>query len=86
MGGLAVRSTVGPSGHTISPHPSSREGLLSPDAGKLRVDLHGEIAAILRLARAGKNPACNLADRAEQLVMVAGAYNHRKLTLLPIEI
>ena len=25
-GGLAVRRTVGPSGHTISPHPSSREG------------------------------------------------------------
>ena len=25
-GGLAVRVTVGPSGHPISPHPSSREG------------------------------------------------------------
>jgi hypothetical protein len=25
-GGLAVRSTAGPSGSTISPHPSSREG------------------------------------------------------------
>src|SRR6202162_6132135 len=25
-GGLAVRTTVGPSGHPISPHPSSREG------------------------------------------------------------
>src|SRR6266699_3809024 len=25
-GGLAVRRTVGPSGHTNSPHPSSREG------------------------------------------------------------
>jgi hypothetical protein len=25
-GGLAVRVTVGPSGHTNSPHPSSREG------------------------------------------------------------
>ena len=24
--GLAVRLTAGPSGHTISPHPSSREG------------------------------------------------------------
>src|SRR5437016_5489928 len=24
--GLAVRRTSGPSGHTISPHPSSREG------------------------------------------------------------
>src|SRR4029450_2016506 len=25
-GGLAVRRTVGPSGHATSPHPSSREG------------------------------------------------------------
>src|SRR5512144_751050 len=25
-GGFAVRTTVGPRGHTISPHPSSREG------------------------------------------------------------
>src|ERR1019366_2662033 len=27
--GLAVRLTIGPSGHTNSPHPSSREGHLS---------------------------------------------------------
>jgi hypothetical protein len=27
--GLAVSRTVGPSGHTNSPHPSSREGQLS---------------------------------------------------------
>ena len=26
LGGLAVKLTAGPSGHTISPHPSSREG------------------------------------------------------------
>src|SRR6266540_3661303 len=26
LGGLAVSVTAGPSGHTISPHPSSREG------------------------------------------------------------
>jgi hypothetical protein len=26
LGGLAVRQTAGPNGHTISPHPSSREG------------------------------------------------------------
>jgi hypothetical protein len=30
--------------------------VLSPERGKLRVDLHGEIAAILRLAQAGKKP------------------------------
>ncbi len=47
--------------------------ILSPEEGKLRVDLHGVIAAILRLAQAGKNPARHLADSAEQLVMVAGA-------------
>ena len=29
LGGLAVRRTAGPSGHTNSPHPSSREGHLS---------------------------------------------------------
>jgi hypothetical protein len=29
LGGLAVSVTVGPSGHTNSPHPSSREGHLS---------------------------------------------------------
>ena len=46
--------------------------ILSPEESKLRVDLHGEIAAILTLAQAGKNPARGLADRAEQLVMVAG--------------
>ena len=31
--GLAVRLTVGPSGHTISPHPSSREGHHPPLGG-----------------------------------------------------
>jgi hypothetical protein len=30
--------------------------VLSPEQGNLRVDLHGEIAAILRLAQAGKTP------------------------------
>src|ERR1700736_4767626 len=29
LGGLAVSRTAGPSGHTNSPHPSSREGHLS---------------------------------------------------------
>jgi site-specific DNA recombinase len=55
--------------------------VISPEQGKVRVDLHGEIAAILKLAQATKNPARDLADRAEQLVMVAGACNHRELTL-----
>jgi len=44
--GLAVRLTAGPSGHTISPHPSSREGHHSTDRWSssfllLHVILHG---------------------------------------------
>ena len=53
--------------------------VLSPEEGKLKVDLHGEIAAILRLGRAGKNPARDLADSVEQLVMVAGTRNRHYL-------
>ena len=43
MGGLAVRRTVGPSGHTISPHPSSREGHHSTARWSSRVLLSGLI-------------------------------------------
>src|SRR5712691_3543361 len=32
-GGLAVRRTVGPSGHANSPHPSSREDIIPPLGG-----------------------------------------------------
>ncbi len=60
--------------------------VLSPEHGQLKVDLYGEIAAILMLSQASKNPAGDLAGRAEQLVMVAGACNHRELTLRPINI
>jgi len=42
-GGLAVRRTVGPSGHTISPHPSSREGHHSTAQWSSRVLLSGLI-------------------------------------------
>src|SRR4026208_841022 len=31
--GLAIKRTAGPSGHTISPHPSSREGHHSTTGG-----------------------------------------------------
>ena len=37
--GLAVSRTVGPSGHTNSPHPSSREGQLSTASSFLLSDL-----------------------------------------------
>ena len=53
--------------------------ILSPES-KLRVDLHGEIAAILKLAQSAKTPPA-VADRAEQLVMVAGACNRWYLPL-----
>jgi hypothetical protein len=42
-GGLAVKRTVGPSGHTISPHPSSREGHHSTARWSSRVLLSGLI-------------------------------------------
>src|ERR1700676_2458826 len=50
-GGLAVLQTVGPSGHTNSPHPSSREGhhstaRWSSDFFLLRLILRGSHAAV----------------------------------------
>ena len=55
--------------------------VLSPEHGDLKVDLHGELAAILRLSQVSKSPAGDLTDQAEQLVMVAGARNQRCLHL-----
>ena len=43
LGGLAVSRTAGPSGHTNSPHPSSREGHLSTAAVDLGFLLSGLI-------------------------------------------
>jgi hypothetical protein len=53
----------------------------APEAGHLKVDLHGEIAGILALSQASKSPIRDPADGAEQLVMVAGARNQRYLHL-----
>src|SRR5450756_2561923 len=58
-GGLAVLQTVGPSGHTNSPHPSSRQGHLSTAgwiSGFLLLDL------ILRGFHAAA-VACSLVQR-----------------------
>jgi site-specific DNA recombinase len=52
--------------------------VLTPVNGKLTVDLHGQIAAILRLA-SGKLPNDPLGPDGEQLVMVAGAGFDRDL-------
>ena len=46
--------------------------VLSPEHGQLKVDLYGEIAAILMLSQGSKSPGSNFPSRAEQLVMVAG--------------
>ena len=45
--------------------------VLTPEADQLRVDLHGEIAGILRLCDASKKPA-EISDGLAQLKLVAG--------------
>ena len=55
--------------------------VLTPVYGVLRVDLHGEAAAILQLSAAGKKGRLQLGEGGEQLVMVAGARNHLNLQL-----
>ena len=46
--------------------------VLTPVEGALRIDLHGEAAAILQFAAAGKKGRFQLGQNAEQLVVVAG--------------
>ena len=46
--------------------------VLTPVEGALRIDLHGEVAAILQFSAAGKKGRFQLGGKAEQLVMVAG--------------
>ena len=54
--------------------------VLVPEAGALRVDLCGEIAGILRLRDQSKKPT-EISGGLSQLKLVAGARNHRELTL-----
>ena len=58
--------------------------VLTPVEGVLRIDLHGEVAAILQFSAAGKKGRIELGRNAEQLVMVAGAGFGRNRT--PIEL
>ena len=51
------------------------------DPGELRVDLHGAIAGILALCAHGKAPGREVRALAEQLVLVAGACNHREFRI-----
>jgi hypothetical protein len=55
--------------------------VLTPVEGVMRIDLHGEAAAILQLSAAGKKGRLQLGEGGEQLVMVAGARNHLDLQL-----
>ena len=55
--------------------------VLTPVEGVLRIDLHGEAAAILLLSATGKKGRSELGTSGEQLVMVAGACNHLDLQL-----
>ena len=57
--------------------------VVTPTAGKLTIDLYGEIAAILCMA-AGKRAADVPVSVAEQLVMVARARSHLYRTELRI--
>jgi DNA invertase Pin-like site-specific DNA recombinase len=55
---------------------------LVPEDGKLRVELYGELAALLNLA----NGHPRSKGTGVQITLVAGACNHRELTLPPIAI
>jgi site-specific DNA recombinase len=46
---------------------------LTPDDGQLRIDLRGELAAILNLCSESKKPASQMRHGPEQIKMVAGA-------------
>ncbi len=47
--------------------------VLTPVAGELQMNLHGELAAILGLCRDSKRPAAEIRDGLQQLKLVAGA-------------
>jgi hypothetical protein len=56
--------------------------VLTPEGGQLRIDLTGALAGILSLAQKGERPRPKDEARASQVKLVAGARNHRELTLL----
>ncbi len=55
---------------------------LVPKSGKLQIELYGELAALLNLAN--KHPRSK--ETGVQITLVAGACNHRELTLPPVPI
>jgi len=54
---------------------------LTPENGKLDIDLRGELAGILSLCDTKEKPATSYEERAQQIKMVAGACNQRCLHL-----
>jgi hypothetical protein len=87
--GLAVRRTAGPSGHTISPHPSSREGHHSTARWSssfllLRLILHGAHAAAVSLAHRNSVPSiqmrCMITARRRARATIA-FFNPRRLAI-----
>ena len=60
--------------------------VLTPLDGKLEIELRGDLAGILAMSEAGKASASSAREKALQIKMVAGACNHRELTLPPVPI
>ncbi len=56
--------------------------VLTPVDGQLQIDLRGELVGILSLCDTRGKPASQVGKRAAQIKMVAGACNHRELTLM----
>ena len=54
---------------------------LTPQSGRLRIDLRGDLAGILNLCSESNKPASDVAGGLEQIKMVAGARNQRCLHL-----
>jgi hypothetical protein len=62
------------------------EIVLTPENGELRIDLKGDLAAILSLSENRKKLAPEIQSELSQFKMVAGARNHRELTLPAVAI
>lgn len=60
--------------------------VLTPEDGRLRLDLRGELISILRLGANDKAPADLRGDELQQVKLVARACNHRKLKSLKVAV
>ena len=55
--------------------------VLVPYDGRLRIEVRGDLAAILAFGEGRKNPGHVDRDSAEQIKVVAGARNHREFPI-----